>query len=1201
MASKMSALMDLVAQNQPTFQTHRALLVIGMQNDFLLPDGRLPVNVRKGFLERIQILIPKFRQLNGNVIWVQTLYEADRIASDPDTGEGDALVVGGLIEGEESSTEGGDEELTPIKDAKDAPPAQSRSSKHKQRALDLLKRVSARRKTIPQEVAKATAEGDDELFLLKSEKKTPACVPNTLGAEFADVVARQFELPADSVIRTTNYSAFQGTNLLMTLRARLVTELYICGCITNISVLATVIDAARHGVKINVIQDCLGYRKRTRHELALKRMDEFFDAYLVNSGEILDKEPPAIKDPPSIPPNGSRSGSKGNDTSVEAEVAKKSLVDEAPQTSRTSSSRSPTTKVLSGKQRALSLVSIAESRKVNQSSDSTVNPIVEPKAEPSIQDFSDMLVKGATVPGAQEAESEEEKLSLVKTKIRMRSKEKRKKRREREREEAASKEKAAAESCASVTATPLADLPASSAASKVPPSPPVPDPQRPSWIAKAGSVMDLREKENKSKPLKSAASVPVLSSKNEEKDRYRLSDLSDRMRLSLSRAPKSESGESRKGPGSTSAKTVTSKASGKVTEDKLVQSVVMSGETGAAASHIATTPTSQRLDTTTEAPPPVQTPTTPTMVVATPKPSAKASKIPSLATLPVLGPHDTIGEGDSSIIYDFFPPSLDNPYSALKPLKDSIFTDLYNEVQWQKMLHHQGEVPRLVCCQGACADDGSMPIYRHPSDHTLPLLHFSPKVNVVRKQAEKVVGHPLNHVLIQLYRSGSDYISEHSDKTLDIVKDSTIVNVSFGAQRTMRLRTKKSSTTTPSKTDSTTTLSTTTDEPNKRTTQRIPLPHNSLFKLGLATNAKYLHGIMPDKRLDIERSPAELDYGGMRISLTFRHIGTFIDANETTIWGQGATTKEQRDAADVINGDDLESEKLIRTFGLENQSAEFDWDESYGAGSDVLHLNNIPEYAGVSMLFLSHNEVENLQVEIYLTESKIKHTTIPLPVVDCDKQWQEGHGKKKMMYRDTDTHHTEVYTASSILLYLDRYYGIDTTAQGKICTGRAYGILSAAEDLLKAWETHNARAVRTHLSVLEEQLDAHADPFIAGKRFSVADAAVWPIIDTLVVHSASKNEIHSARDVAAPEGDDKREEEAAAWRLWDSTMYPCLTDYHATTLRKKGCVRKVRERGVAMKESDKYKDKKGEGEEKEERKNSGARKDTINEDAGPEE
>jgi nicotinamidase-related amidase len=413
MNPNMANLTDLISQSQPSFQTNQALLVIGLQNDFLLPDGRLPVETKNGFLERIQTLIPKFRELSGNVIWVQTLYEADRIATGADTGEGDALVVGGLIDGDESDTAAGEEEL-----AKEAAtlPAQSRSSKHKQRALAMLKRVAARRKAMPKEVARAAVEEDEELFLLQSETRSPACVPDTGGAEFADVIARQFELPADMVVKATNYSAFQGTNLLMTLRARLVTELFICGCITNVSVLATVIDAARHGIKICVIEDCLGFRKQNRHELALKRMEEFFSAYLVNSVEILARDVPETPKKSSTSLNGVRTSQKNSEI-IEAAMSKMNLGNDGRPGSRTSNPRSPS-RVLSGKQRTLSLVSAAESRKAAQ------NPPVPAKelatssaAEPSDKEFADLLVKGAIVPpvgkdenkdeGGQEEEKEE--------------------------------------------------------------------------------------------------------------------------------------------------------------------------------------------------------------------------------------------------------------------------------------------------------------------------------------------------------------------------------------------------------------------------------------------------------------------------------------------------------------------------------------------------------------------------------------------------------------------------------------------------------------------------------------------------------------------------------------------------------------------------------------------------------------------------
>lgn len=237
-----------------------------------------------------------------------------------------------------------------------------------------------------------------------------------------------------------------------------------------------------------------------------------------------------------------------------------------------------------------------------------------------------------------------------------------------------------------------------------------------------------------------------------------------------------------------------------------------------------------------------------------------------------------------------------------------------------------GEVPRLVCCQGTIEDDGSMPVYRHPSDQTLPTQSWTSNVDIIRKAAEDVVGHSLNHALIQLYRRGTDYISEHSDKTLDIVKDSFIVNVSFGAQRTMRLRTKRATATT----DETSATA--------RTTYRIPMPHNSMIAMSLATNAEYLHGINADKRPAVEFIEAEKAFGGQRISLTFRNIGTFLNNDSTRIWGQGAVKKTKEDANPVINADPVESKKLVRAFGTENQSSKVDWNAIYGHGSDVLNL-----------------------------------------------------------------------------------------------------------------------------------------------------------------------------------------------------------------------------------------------------------------------
>lgn len=122
-----------------------------------------------------------------------------------------------------------------------------------------------------------------------------------------------------------------------------------------------------------------------------------------------------------------------------------------------------------------------------------------------------------------------------------------------------------------------------------------------------------------------------------------------------------------------------------------------------------------------------------------------------------------------------------------------------------------------------------------------------------------------------------------------------------------------------------------------RPSHLIPLPHNSVFVMGPSTNAQWLHGIHHDNRPTHTKSPAEQAYGGARISLTFRHIGTFLSHDEAYIWGQGAKGQTRADARRVVH-DQREIERLTLAFGGENQQSDFVWDTLYGSGFDVLHF-----------------------------------------------------------------------------------------------------------------------------------------------------------------------------------------------------------------------------------------------------------------------
>lgn len=260
------------------------------------------------------------------------------------------------------------------------------------------------------------------------------------------------------------------------------------------------------------------------------------------------------------------------------------------------------------------------------------------------------------------------------------------------------------------------------------------------------------------------------------------------------------------------------------------------------------------------------------------------------------------------------------------------------------MAREQRQRSRL--CMPQLTESLSMPVYRHPADKSPPLLPWSPTVQRIRDAVSSYLNQPLNHALIQHYRHGGDYISEHSDKTIDVVRGSYIVNVSLGAQRTMTLRTKKDAaraqakaTASPPAGGSAQAQNTNTAEGGKaeRETQRVPLPHNSVFVMGLKTNEKWLHSIRHDKRPVVQKTPEELAFNGERISLTFRHIGTFLDKDETRIWGQGAKGKTREKAGQVIRSS-KETGKMIRAFGLENSRSDFVWERAYGRGFDVLHF-----------------------------------------------------------------------------------------------------------------------------------------------------------------------------------------------------------------------------------------------------------------------
>ena len=293
-----------------------------------------------------------------------------------------------------------------------------------------------------------------------------------------------------------------------------------------------------------------------------------------------------------------------------------------------------------------------------------------------------------------------------------------------------------------------------------------------------------------------------------------------------------------------------------------------------------------------------------------------------------------LGMGKSCLVLDVLPPGGANEAGS-----HNVFQSLNDEISWGEMSHKGGIVPRLVCNQGtiyhqkesthvpaASTPTAFKPIYRHPAAIPPPLISWTPTVEQIRHKAQDLCGHPLNHALIQLYRGGDDYISEHADKTLDIKKGSYICNYSCGALRTMIFRWKKSARGNITKQDDGTNgkmcdavavynagihyksdmgqqqqlpIVSTKDKEfmlkkqkvTKQDKLKVPMKHNSLFLLDPQTNQFMLHSIKRDRRPKCEKTAEELAEGGARISITFRWIHTFERTTDGMLFGGGSKRK----------------------------------------------------------------------------------------------------------------------------------------------------------------------------------------------------------------------------------------------------------------------------------------------------------------------
>lgn len=279
---------------------------------------------------------------------------------------------------------------------------------------------------------------------------------------------------------------------------------------------------------------------------------------------------------------------------------------------------------------------------------------------------------------------------------------------------------------------------------------------------------------------------------------------------------------------------------------------------------------------------------------------------------------DVFCEGDTFIVNDIFPQNVCNEHT--------VFQDLIRECNWKSMEIQGGIISREVDVMYYPTFENLVPVYRNPSDKYIEPHPSSPTItkmfewlnenidlNGFTNETEKI---KFNHLFLKYYKSCADGIGKHSDKTLDLKHNSFIANLSLGSTRKFTLT---------SKIDSNHVIN-------------ISLKSNSILFIGMETNKKWLHEVKPDKRPKHLKTLDEISFDTQRMSLTFRTASTFYNVKTKTLHGQGAPKI-------ILNLDEpekleIEKNRLIKAFSMENKLADFDWIEYYSTGFNVMSCKN---------------------------------------------------------------------------------------------------------------------------------------------------------------------------------------------------------------------------------------------------------------------
>ncbi|KAL8967259.1 MAG: hypothetical protein Q9183_003003 [Haloplaca sp. 2 TL-2023] len=287
-----------------SLQTQKVLIIINLQNDSLIANGDIQITANQDFVDRIKMMVPHFRNM-GEIVWVRTEISRKEKSASPNPAQ---VELDSAKADAKNREERRSEERNLADDTNTTESDVGVQYYHPtSRFQDSMKQASARTRLDQRTVNMEHFDDESEPFqdiMIKPRKggEPPAFfVGGTHGAELADEILPVVNQQNDTIMTKHHYSAFDQTPLLMNLRMKLVTEVYLCGCLTNVGIYATAADAVQHGMNVTVIEDCLGYRSEDKHEEAMRQMADIMGVNGVDSEEIIEESggiaPPDAEEP----------------------------------------------------------------------------------------------------------------------------------------------------------------------------------------------------------------------------------------------------------------------------------------------------------------------------------------------------------------------------------------------------------------------------------------------------------------------------------------------------------------------------------------------------------------------------------------------------------------------------------------------------------------------------------------------------------------------------------------------------------------------------------------------------------------------------------------------------------------------------------------------------------------------------------------